>query len=69
MKNKVVRITSVPEKYTIIYQTTNSYNFNALQRLRSIESRRNTQIVNDKNKTTEPAQISVYALSETELQI
>jgi len=38
MKNKVVRITSVPEKYTIIYKTTNSYNFNALQMLRSTES-------------------------------
>jgi len=49
MKNMVVRISSVPEKYTIIYKTTNSYSFNALQRLRSIESQRNTQIMNDKN--------------------
>jgi hypothetical protein len=65
----VIRITSVPEKYTIIYKTKNSYSLNALQRLKSIESRRNTQIINNKNKTTAPAQISVYASSDTELQI
>jgi len=65
----VVRITSVPEKYTIIYKTINSYSFNALQKLRSIESQRSTPIINDKNKTTAPAQISVYGSSDKELQI
>ena len=65
----VVRITSVPEKYTIIYKTTNFYSFNALHRLRSTEAQRNTQIINDKNKTTAPAQISMYGSSETDLQI
>ena len=65
----VVRITTVPEKCTIIYKTTNSYHFNASQRLRRIESLQNTQIINDKNKTIASVQIPVYGSSETELQI